>query len=896
MVVEEMRQADTLARMRRAPSTPSPPAPAARTGPSALIEREAALQAMRTCLDGACASGHVVLLAGEAGIGKSSALRAIAAGSPAVWWGECDALQTPQALSPLLDIASQHHPHFAGALNGPRAALFESVLAELCLAPVLMVIEDAHWADEATLDLIKFLGRRISRTHALLVVSYRDDEVSISHPLRRVIGELPADSHTRIQLERLTPAGVEALARRSLRSPDGLFEATEGNPFFLTELLRHPAQQVPATVQDLVLARFARLDKPAQDIVSMVCVEPGRLEYRLLQLLLDPLLPDLEACLDSGLLVAEGSTIRFRHQLARVAVESALPVPTAQALHRRMLHALESAGGAATARLAHHAVLAADEKAVRRYAPAAAADARDRGATREAARHLRDALRHGGDFPNTNRIAWLEAFALDSANVDCHDEALAARQELDALYRASGDVGAQGANLSRLALLHVYMMRNAEADATIRKSVELLERLPPGALLATAYGVQASLSMLDRNCEESVEWSQKSIALAREHGDTQRMIFSMSTRATALMFIDYDSGCREMLQALALAREHDMPVAVTNALLNLGSASGELLRLPQAVKWLREAIAYAAEHELDASVRYSMSWLALCVLHQGRWDEAEELATQVANAPTLSAISRVMALVALGRLRQRRGATGVTDVLDEALLLAGPTGSLQRIAPVRAARAEAAYARGDLETAINEAQAALAVAQEKRHPWFIGELAFWCWRAGKLDSAPAESAEPYALQIAGDWCGAAATWERLGCPYEQATALADGDAAAQQEALQIFEKLGARPAAEALRRQLQNAGVKGVMRGARPSTRAHPHGLTTKEVEVLAWLCRGLRNAEIAKQLSRSVRTVDHHLASAFAKLGVDSRLAAVQAAERAGLGCPQFGQFPPSK
>lgn len=881
--------------MRRSLSAPPQSVPIARTGSSALIEREATMQTLRARLDGAATAGHVVLLAGEAGIGKSSALRAIAAASPTVWWGECDALQTPQALSPLLDIARQRHPHFASSLSGPRAALFEAVLTELCLAPVpvLMVIEDAHWADEATLDLIKFLGRRITRTHALLVVSYRDDEVSISHPLRRVIGELPADSHTRIQLARLTPAGVEVLARRSLRSPAGLFEATEGNPFFLTELLRHPTQQMPTTVQDLVLARFARLDKAAQDIVCMVCVEPGQLEHRLLQLLLDPALPDLEACLNSGLLVADGPTIGFRHQLARVAVESALPVPVAQTLHRRMLQALESAGGASTARLAHHAALAGDQDAVRRYAPAAAAEARSRGATREAARHLRNALRHGGNAPTTERITWLEAFALDSANVDWHDEALAARQELDALFRASGDVAAQGANLSQLALLHVYMMRNAEADQTVLQAIELLERLPPSAVLATAYGVKASLCMLNRDCVESVRWSEKSITLARVHGDTQRMILSLSTGATAQMFIEYEAGCRQMLQALALAREHDMPLAVAKALSNLGSASGELKRLPEAVKWLREAINFAAEHELDRSAHYSLAWLALCELYEGRWDEAAERAGRIADSTTVSAIARAMALVALGRVRQRRGDPGAEQLLDEALRLAGPTDSLQRIGPVRAARAEAACARGDLGAVAEEAEAALRLAQQKRHPWFIGELAFWCWRAGKLDSVPAYCAEPYALQIAGDWHGAAAAWERLGCPYEQAMALADGDAPAKQRALQIFDKLGARPAAEALRKQLQSAGVKGVARGARPSTRAHPHGLTTKEVEVLALLCRGMRNAEIAGQLSRSVRTVDHHLASAFAKLGVNSRLAAVQAAQRAGLGGAQFGQSP---
>jgi DNA-binding CsgD family transcriptional regulator len=878
---------------RDPPAPPLPERPGART----LIERDEALQTLRDHLQAATAAGHVVLLAGEAGVGKTSLLRAIAAESPAVWWGECDALQTPQALSPLLDIARQNATRFAGALAGPRAALFEAVLDELRLAldPILVVFEDVHWADEATLDLIKFLGRRITLTRAVLVVSYRDDEVSISHPLRRVMGELPTGKHTRVRLDGLTPAGVEALARRALRSPAGLFDATGGNPFFLTELLRHPAATVPATVQDLVLGRFARLRPPAQDIVRTVSIVPGRLEHHLLQSLLDPALADLEACMDSGLLVSDGATLSFRHELARVAVESALPAPVALALHRRMLDALVAASTASTARLAHHAALAGEAHAVRAYAPLAAAEARSRGATREAARHLRNALHHAGPGAG-ERIQWLEAYALDSANVDWHDEALAAREELDTLYRASGDIAAQGANLSRLALLHVRMLRNAQADETAVHAIELLERLPQGADLATAYGVQASLCMLNRDCEESVAWSEKSAALARAHGDTQRLVFALSTGGTALMFSDYDAGCARMLQSLELAREHDMPVAVANALLNLGSASGELMHLPQAERWLREAIAYAMDHELDASVRYSEAWLALCEMYRGRWDDAAQRAVRVGGSASQAAISQVMALVVLGRVRQRRGDPGAAEALDDALRLAGPSGSLQRVGAVRAARAEAAYALGDMGAAAAEARAALPLAQEKRHPWFVGELAFWCWRAGELDAVPAHCAEPFALQIAGDWRAAAAAWERLGCPYEQARALADGDVAAQQEALAMFDGIGARPAADLLRKQLQSAGVKGIVRGSRASTRAQPHGLTLRELGVLALLCRGMRNAEIARHLSRSVRTVDHHLASVFAKLGVDSRVAAIQAAQRAGLDDAQFGQSPGPK
>jgi len=860
-----------------------------------LVERESAMQTLRHLLEAARVQGHVALVAGEAGIGKTSLLRALAAKHEAVWWGACDALQTPLPLAPLLDIARDTGARFAQALAGPRPALFEAVLDELRLVvtPVLMVIEDAHWADDATLDLLKFLGRRIARTKALLIVSFRDDEVPAAHPLRRVIGELPPASLARIELSRLSPAGVETLARRALRSPAGLFAATQGNPFFVSELLRHPVDEVPRTVQDLVLARFARLQTPAQAIVRLASIVPAHIERWLVDALLGPDLRDLEACLDSGLLLADATTLRFRHELARVAVESALAPPVAQALHAQVLRALTAEGRSVpAARLAHHAALAADEAAVRLHVPVAAADARARGAHREAARHYRTVLRQVGSVSEDERRGWLEAYAEESQLLDRHEEAVTARLELDASFARAGDVVGQARNLSRLALLHVFMMRNSQADAASRRAIEMLEAIPPGTALAAAYGIEAGLRMLNRDCAESVEWGNKSIALAREFGDRYRLCASLSTVGTALMFIDFDKGCRQMEEALQMALAEDLPVLAANAMQNLGSGSGELMQLATAEQWLRKAVAYAGERELDDIRHYATAWLALCELHTGRWTEAAQRASDVAARAGTSAISRVMALVALGRLRVRRGDPGADAVLDEALSLAGSADTLQRIAPVRAARAEAAFFRDDSVAAAAEAQATLPLALRHRHSWFIGELAYWCWRAGALQTVPNDCAEPYALQIAGRWRESAAAWQRLGCPYEQARALADGDADAQREALALFDRLGAQPASESLRRRLREAGVRGLARGVRPSTRKHPFGLTRRELQVLQLLCDGLRNAEIAQKISRSVRTVDHHLAAVFAKLGVDSRVAAIQAAQRAGLAA-QSGRSP---
>lgn len=855
-----------------------------------LLEREPALATLRQQLQGAAARGHVALVAGEAGIGKTSVLRALADGWVAahetVWWGACDALQTPHPLAPLLDIARYAGARFAGKLDGPRPALFEAVLDELRLAatPVLVVIEDAHWADDATLDLLKFLGRRIERTRELLAVSFRDDEVTTTHPLRRVIGELPPAAVTRIELPRLSPQAVEALARHARRPAAGVYEITHGNPFFVTEVLREPGSTVPRSVQDVVLARAARLPAPAQELLRLISIVPGRTERWLVDELLAPALADVEACLAGGLLVAEGAHLAFRHELGRVAVESSLSPPAAQALHARVLAALAAEGrDTAPARLVHHAARAGDTAAITRHAPVAAEQAHARGSYREAEALWRIARRLGRPADDDERRRWLKAHLRSAWVVGRDDELFTIVAELEQLARARGDLGEAALVLAQRSQLLIGRLRHREARAAMDEALALVEPLPPSAAKTRVWFLQAWLLMLDRDWADSLRWAERAMALAQSLGDQELVTRVRDARAVALLFVDYAAACAEELAVLDEFRQRGQLDRVAVVLGNLGSGSGELMHLQAAEGWLRELVALCRAHELDASWDYGAAWLALVRMWRGGWDEAGRLASEVLATPAASDMSRLMALLALARLRLRRGDPGTGEALDEALSLAAPSGTLQRVAPTRAVRAEAALARGDRAAAAAEVAAALPLAQAKGHPWFIGELAYWGWRAGSIDAPPPDCAEPYALEMAGRWREAAEAWLRLDCPYEQARALAEGDTEAQQRALAILDRLGAAPAADALRRRLREAGVRGLPRGARESTRAHPCGLTAAEMKVLRLMGGGLRNAEIAQQLHRSVRTVDHHVAAVLAKLGVDTRGEAVRRAAREG-------------
>jgi DNA-binding CsgD family transcriptional regulator len=311
----------------------------------------------------------------------------------------------------------------------------------------------------------------------------------------------------------------------------------------------------------------------------------------------------------------------------------------------------------------------------------------------------------------------------------------------------------------------------------------------------------------------------------------------------------------------------------------LGSGLGEMYELERSEQSLRRHIAFAGEREM--STLYTRSWLACVHVYRGRWDEGATLAREVLSGDSISAIT---ARVAIGRVRARRGDPGVAEVLDEALELAAPGRHLQRLAHVRAARAEAAWLAGDREAAVEEARAAYPLALEKRHLWFAGELAYWQWKAGVLDSWPDWIARPYRLQLEADGRAASDAWLEHACPYEAARALAESDdEEAQLEALAELDRLGAGPLAKLVRQGLRARGAT-VPRGPRASTRANPAELTTRELDVLRLVAGGMQNAEVAEELVLSRRTVDHHVSAILRKLQVRTRGEAAAEAARLGL------------
>jgi DNA-binding CsgD family transcriptional regulator/tetratricopeptide (TPR) repeat protein len=868
----------------------------------ALLERETQLAEIeRRLRDAADGKGGLLFLGGEAGVGKTALVQhvlSIVQNRARVMTGACDPMSTPRPLAPLIDIAAEVGGDLGQLLitESRRDRLFHAFLGVLDggRLPALAVIEDVHWADEATLDLLRFLGRRLGAVRALVIATYRDDEVGPAHPLRVVLGDLAtASAVRRMALSSLSASAVRLLARDSGLDAVELYRRTGGNPFFLTEVLAAGTSGIPPTVRDAVLARAARLSPSVRKALDAAAVLGVRVERDLLAWLADD--EGVDACIAAGVMQVAGDGIAFRHELARQAILETIPPHRALDLNRRTLDRLTALQSTDSARLAHHAEAVGDAKAVLEYAPEAARRAAAVGAHREAAAQYSRALRFAAGQPPGERAGLLEAFAGECTAISRFDEAIAARQEALAIWRALGDRPREGETLAHLASYLVTSGRNLEAEEYSRAAIELLQTLPPGPELATASRVQSSIRMLNRDYAEAVAWGENAIRLGEQFGQREAVVSALNSVGSALLLEGDERGREHLERSLRLAQESGMDGHVAVAYANLGSAAGELYQFPVADRYLADGIAYCAERDLDASWGYLLAWQALSHLYQGRWPEAAEVARAVLHHPSPTTISRIMALLALGRLGTRRGDREAAAILDESLALAAPTRTLQRLGSVHAARAEAAWTAGDVEACRAEARATYDLAVHHRHPWHTGELFYWRRLAEDPELAgrtpPPWTAEPWAHQIAGDWVRAAKCWQDLSCPYEAARALAEGDdEVALKQALQTFERLGARPMAARLSRRLRRLGARGIPRGPRAATRANPANLTSRQIDVLVLITLGLRNAEIAERLILSPKTVDHHVSAVLAKLGVHTRTEAAHEALRLGY-APQHGE-----
>jgi DNA-binding CsgD family transcriptional regulator/tetratricopeptide (TPR) repeat protein len=850
-----------------------------------LIERDTALSQLGDALQEVRSggSGRLVLVSGEAGSGKTSLTRAFTSSVPPdvlVRWGACDHLHTPRPLGPVLEVVGGFD-----LLALPRERVFSAVTEVLAgAAPCVAVVEDAHWADEATLDVLSYLGRRVLDLPVLLIVTYRADELAAGHPLRIMLGELATSRPLRLSVEPLSRAGVEELARPYGVDAGELHSRTRGNAFFVTECLATSADALPETVRDAVLARLGQLSPPARAALEAASVVPGPVEYWLLDTL-SVESSALDTCIERGVLVG-GDRVSFRHELARLAVLDTLLPGRRRALHTAITSALSRppVGTVDHARLAHHAEEAGDVDTVLASGPLAARAAAAVGARREAAAHLERTLRHEERIAPEDRLQLLSDLSMLLQELGHHEDAIAAYERAVTQAEVLGDPRTVGKLLARMWSSVSMAGHLQRAESVVDRAVTLLEPLGPSRALALAYAQRCSQHMLARELTAARPWGERAVTMARELADHETTCYALAQSGIARWMNGDDGGLDGLRDGVELAREHGYPSLVVHGLSQIGSGGGEVRRYPEAVVALQECVEYAERFELGSRGMYSSAWLARCDVEQGRWRQAADRLDMLMRSSRNEGVTRITTLTALGRLRARRGDPGVWPLLDEALAMAERTGHLQRLWPVVAARCEAAWLDGRLADELPTLTAAHELAMRRDSPWARGELGFWLWRAGVLGPLEPGAALPFALHVAGEVRAAAAAWTQLGCPYEEADALADStDPDDLRRAYDVFIGLGARPAAQRAVGAMRHAGVR-VPRGPLDRTRSNPAGLTDREVEILPLIASGRTNAEIAARLQISVKTVGHHVSHVLAKLDVRTRAEAVTAAIALGI------------
>jgi len=433
--------------------------------------------------------GKVILVRGEAGIGKTSLIREFVerhCDEAHVLLGFCDDLVTPQPLGPFFDIA-RHEPAISDALiAGDRQALFQTLLDLLSrqLRPTMLVIEDTQWADEATLDTIKYLGRRVAATNALLLVTYRDEEVDYDHPLRTVMGGLPPEAVVRIRLSGLSLPSVSAIIANSGLDASHALAVTDGNPFLVTEMAAIGGEVVPSSVQDSVMARAGKLSRKALEALKTLSVIPQRVSMLEVRRLIGPG-KWLGECEQRGLLRVDDEVVVFSHELIRRAVERSLTTIERMAANRSIFEALPPETD--PARLVHHAGEANDIDAIIEFAPAAAEAAAAVGSHREAVALYRMLEPHIDRFDPETRGLLLDSWGRVQPLVADYQESIRVQQLRALHHREQGDRPAESAALVAAAYSHFMSGHPWVAEQLIRQAIDVLGPDAAGPDLVPAF-------------------------------------------------------------------------------------------------------------------------------------------------------------------------------------------------------------------------------------------------------------------------------------------------------------------------------------------------------------------------------------------------------------------------
>jgi DNA-binding CsgD family transcriptional regulator/tetratricopeptide (TPR) repeat protein len=684
-----------------------------------FVGRVRELGELARALDAARAgSGATVLVAGEAGIGKTRlaselAGRARAAGFEILLGRAIDlvGVELPyqpffEALRPLGEPRQVDEPKAGSQLH-----VFENTLALLtgraATAPVLLVLEDLHWADTSTLDLTVFLAHNLDRLPVVLLATYRPDEPASAERMRRFVDGVRRSGSAvlldlgpleRDEISALLAARTDGSLSPSLTSE--IVARAEGNPFFAEELLAaagDPSGELPRGVRDLLLQRMSRLDRRTQGLLRVAAAAGRDVGYPLLCSVAAPSEHDvresLREAVDHGVLVAEqtSGSFRFRHALLAEAIYATILPGEREELHAKLADELARSGAASPAELAPHWAGAGQTREALAASVEAARQAEAVFGLAEAYAQLERALALWDSVPEAAELAGLDLAELCTRTAELASEVGAAARAVELGRRAIEAVG-EG-DRHRAALLHVrlgeYLEQTGSEQACLaafERAVELVPAEPPSPERAYSLGSLAGVLSVAWRQAESMLIGEQALALAREVGAGEAEVRALTVLGTDLAYLGRgEEGVAHHHEALHLAEEIGDRIGLERAWIHRTDVLTMLGRLRESVR--------AAQEGLEAMRRYGV-YSPLLVANQiealhaiGDWDEAERLSVAALRGITSSYpgwLLTIRAGVEIGRgeldaarahleaalatLREDRGA-GIYDVYVAELAL-----------------------------------------------------------------------------------------------------------------------------------------------------------------------------------------------------------------------------------
>ena len=859
-----------------------------------LIERDDFLTALNNGFRRAASGdGHCFFIVGEAGIGKTSLVKTFLKeieDECTEYVGACDSLFTPRPLAPLYDLALQINEDWVDKIESisSRAELFTKFVQVLThkQRPVVVVFEDIHWADEATLDFVKFFARRISRTKCLFILTCRDEEIKQQLPLRNVLGDLAPDTFTRLELTPLSRQAVQKLADQKGYDGEDVYSISAGNPFYVNEILASYSSGIPNNVKDSILSVYNRLEEEAKNVWQQLSVIPEGLEVSRLYKIDHSWHEAIGNCIASRILIIRNNRIFFKHELYRRTIEVSLSPFKRIALNKNLLQlflsSFEEQGE--IEKIVHYAKNANENELVVKYAPLAAKQAACVGAHIEASKLFLTAIEYSEGDDSDQLVTFYEDYAYECYLTNQIREAITYQAKALTIWKEKKEIEQIGNSLRFLSRLWWFEGNHQKAEHFAKQAITVLDEQPSSKAKAMAYSNMAQLKMLSDQTDECIYWGEKAIAVAREINDEETPVHAMTSMGSTLMLgqSSKSQGIALLKQSLSVSLKNSYHEHAARAYAALGSNAATIKDYDFAKKTLEEGISYCEERDLDSLKLYMLGWKARVNLELGNWAEAYKIANKLLTKENLLPVIKIGALAVAATVKMRKGEQDVLPLLLEAKTLALRTTELQRIIPVLVALLEYEWVTGKtyieqeiLDRAVKGFVEADKISKKSR-------FCFWLKKVRKQRAEPKEDLKR--LINATTAQEESASWEELSCPYEQALSLFDGNEDNKRKALSIIQQLGADAVSEKLKMEMRSSGIKKIPRGIRESTKINPAQLTNRELDVLQLLKNGTHNKEIAETLFISPKTVDHHISSILFKLDVSSRAKAVAEAARLGI------------